>query len=134
MASTWRSTRSWHDWLTTGGSTLMVSISAMLSVAFCIVVFFAILASDAGMSVVNAKLGKIVGPHFGKFLLVTILLESAAIISLAKEAGRSGFRIRSRSDWIVSAFCTMIASVATAALTVLYGMVATSYAQRMPTI
>lgn len=128
MASSWRSNRSWNEWMTTGGFALIVSGSALLSVAFCAVVFFATLASDAGMGVAASKFGKIAGPHFGKIVLMTILLEAIAIISLATEAARWGLQVRNRSSWIASVICTLVASVATAALAVLYLLVATSYA------
>ncbi len=80
------------------------------------------------MGIAASKFGKFAGPHFGKIVMMTILLEAVAIISLAKEAARWGLRIRSHSNWIVAAICTLIACIATAALAVLYVLVATSFA------
>jgi hypothetical protein len=113
--------------MTTGGFALIISGSALASVVFCALIFFAILASDAGVSAASAGFAKIVAPFFNNILVATILLELTAIVCLASGAPRRGLHVQSRSLWIASAICTLAAILATVALVLLYLIITTTY-------
>jgi hypothetical protein len=115
------------DWMQTIGKVVCcLAISSLLAVLLCAMMFFAVLSSDSGANGPIAQLGRGLAPYLGFVALATLTLELLTIGMLAMGAVCWQFSIVRSPRWIVSGACTVVATLTTVALILLYVVIATS--------